>query len=201
MCLTSCLEGELVTGSGRVVKRVSLLQGVHCTARSPVTSVADAHTRAAHPRHSGSDQATTQRPRHDRQVTRTQVGGAPVGSRDKDGDLGHRLGWCWRLLVLSTAFFSVQPYVDIVLLLGGCPFNGPLSGTKYPTRAASPIQNASTPKSSLPFSKHCSCALLCAGFSRTLHRVSYFVSSSSSQYCAGRRLTLHIRTLEVRPES
>ena len=45
--------------------------------------------------------------------------------------------------------------------LGGCPFNGPLSGTKYPTRAASPIQNASTPKSSLPFSKHRSCALLC----------------------------------------
>ena len=41
------------------------------------------------------------------------------------------------------------------------PFNGPLSGTKYPTRAASPIQNASTPKSSLPFSKHRSCALLC----------------------------------------
>ena len=26
-------------------------------------------------------------------------------------------------------------------------------------------------------------------------------SSSSSKYCAGRRLTLHIRTLEVRPES
>ena len=26
-------------------------------------------------------------------------------------------------------------------------------------------------------------------------------SSSSSQYCAGRRLTLHIRTLEVRPEA
>ena len=46
--------------------------------------------------------------------------------------------------------------------LGGCPYNGPLSGTKYPTRAASPIQNASTPKSSLPFSKHRSCALLCA---------------------------------------
>ena len=45
--------------------------------------------------------------------------------------------------------------------LGGCPFNGPLSGTKYPARAASPIQNASTPKSSLPFSKHRSCALLC----------------------------------------
>ena len=45
--------------------------------------------------------------------------------------------------------------------LGGCPFNGPLSGTKYLTRAASPIQNASTPKSSLPFSKHRSCALLC----------------------------------------
>ena len=60
-------------------------------------------------------------------------------------------------------------------ILGGCPFNGPLSGTKYPTLAASPIQNASTPKSSLPFSKHRSCALLCAGFSRTLHRVSYFV--------------------------
>ena len=63
----------------------------------------------------------------------------------------------------------------LFLILGGCPFNGPLSGTKYPTRAASPIQNASTPKSSLPFSKHRSCALLCAGFSRTLHRVSYFV--------------------------
>ena len=46
--------------------------------------------------------------------------------------------------------------------LGGCPFNGPLSGTKYPTSAASPFQNASTPKSSLPFSKHRSCALLCA---------------------------------------
>ena len=30
-------------------------------------------------------------------------------------------------------------------------------------------------QSSLPFSKHRSCALLCAGFSRTLHRVSYFV--------------------------
>ena len=30
--------------------------------------------------------------------------------------------------------------------------------TKYPTRAASPIQNASTPKSSLPFSKHRCCA-------------------------------------------
>ena len=48
------------------------------------------------------------------------------------------------------------------IILGGCPFNGPLSGTKYPTRAASPIQNASTPKSSLPFSKHRRCALLCA---------------------------------------
>ena len=47
-------------------------------------------------------------------------------------------------------------------ILGGCPFNRPLSGTEYPTRAASPIQNASTPKSSLPFSKHRSCALLCA---------------------------------------
>ena len=47
-------------------------------------------------------------------------------------------------------------------VLGGCPFNWPLSGTKYPTRAASPIQNASTQKSSLPFSKHRSCALLCA---------------------------------------
>ena len=62
--------------------------------------------------------------------------------------------------------------------LGGCPFNGPLSGTKYPTRAASPIQNAATPKSSLRFQNiavvRC-CALLGAGFSRTLHRVSYFV--------------------------
>ena len=52
--------------------------------------------------------------------------------------------------------------VFFIYVLGGCPFNGPLSGTKYPTRAASPIQNASTPKSSLPFSKHRSCALLCA---------------------------------------
>ena len=43
-------------------------------------------------------------------------------------------------------------------VLGECPFNGPLGGTKYPTRAASPIQIASTPKSSLPFSKHRSCA-------------------------------------------
>ena len=50
---------------------------------------------------------------------------------------------------------------QLVGILGGCPFNGPLSGTKYPTRAVSPIQNASTPKSSLPFSKHRSCALLC----------------------------------------
>ena len=25
-------------------------------------------------------------------------------------------------------------------VVGGCPFNGPLSGTKYPTRAASPIK-------------------------------------------------------------
>ena len=66
-----------------------------------------------------------------------------------------------------------QPHHSITL--GECPFNGPLSGTKYTTRAASPIQNASTPKSSLPFSKHRSCALLCAGFSRTLHPVSYFV--------------------------
>ena len=32
-------------------------------------------------------------------------------------------------------------------------------------------------------------------------RVSRSSSSSSPQYCAGRRLTLHIRTLEVRPES
>ena len=63
----------------------------------------------------------------------------------------------------------------LVSILGGCPFNGPLSGTKYPTRDASSIkynadqepvklkrleprnhltcvaQNASTPKSSLPF--------------------------------------------------
>ena len=32
-------------------------------------------------------------------------------------------------------------------------------------------------------------------------RISNNDNSSSSQYCAGRRLTLHIRTLEVRPES
>ena len=47
-------------------------------------------------------------------------------------------------------FFIFKPYFDNVpefsrlytfsMLLGGCPFNGPLSGTKYPTRAASPIK-------------------------------------------------------------
>ena len=60
--------------------------------------------------------------------------------------------------LLTYAKRTLCPFLN---RLGGCPFNGPLSGTKYPTRAASPIQNASTPKSSLPFSKHCSCALLC----------------------------------------
>ena len=84
----------------------------------------------------------------------------------------YTIGRCIRathLLVLVVKRISHKP----LYILGGCPFNGPLSGTKYPTRAASPIQNASTPKSSLPFSKHRSCVLLCAGFSRTLHRVSY----------------------------
>ena len=76
---------------------------------------------------------------------------------------------------IANKLFFIHKPTDYSPRLGGCPFNGPLSGTKYPTRAASPIQNASTPKSSLPFSKHRSCALLCAGFSRTLHRVSYFV--------------------------
>ena len=74
-----------------------------------------------------------------------------------------------------TSEMNLLEFYNHLLVLGGCLFNGPLSGTKYPTRAASPIQNASTQKSSLPFSKHRSCALLCAGFSRTLHRVSYFV--------------------------
>ena len=59
---------------------------------------------------------------------------------------------------LPAIFFPLR---KLLCILGGCPFNGPLSGTKYPTSAASPIQNASTPKSSLPFSKHRSCALLC----------------------------------------
>ena len=76
---------------------------------------------------------------------------------------------CTYRLIQSSQFSDislVEPvifYVEsaIVYLLGGYPFNGPLGGTKYPTRAASPIQNASTPKSSLPFSKHRSCALLC----------------------------------------
>ena len=31
-------------------------------------------------------------------------------------------------------------YILVLLILGGCPFNGPLSGMKYPTRAASPIK-------------------------------------------------------------
>ena len=31
---------------------------------------------------------------------------------------------------------KLSPY--LLNILGGCPFNGPLSGTKYPTRAASP---------------------------------------------------------------
>ena len=30
--------------------------------------------------------------------------------------------------------------MKLLQVLGGCPFNGPLSGTKYPTRAASPIK-------------------------------------------------------------
>ena len=80
---------------------------------------------------------------------------------------------CYRLTnIIIEAYLHVHyDYVFIKIfmttnaqlynILGGCPFNGPLSGTKYPTRAASPIQNASTPKSSLPFSKHRSCALLC----------------------------------------
>ena len=60
-------------------------------------------------------------------------------------------------------YICIFMYVYIyIYILGGCPFNGPLSRKKYPTRAASPIQHASTPKSSLPFSKHRSCALLCA---------------------------------------
>ena len=46
------------------------------------------------------------------------------------------------------------------ILLGGCPFNGPLSGTKYPTRAASPIQNASTPKSVTVFKTSQLCAVV-----------------------------------------
>ena len=69
----------------------------------------------------------------------------------------------------SCKFLSVYAFI----ILGGCLFIGPLSGTKYPTRAASPIQNASTPKSSLPFSKHRCCALLCAGFSRTYTAPSF----------------------------
>ena len=70
--------------------------------------------------------------------------------------------------VLGMALLSVISDLElscgswVLYILGGCPFNGPLSGTKYPTRAASPIQNASTPKSSLPFSKHRSCALMYA---------------------------------------
>ena len=66
------------------------------------------------------------------------------------------------MYILCREYWPVKVTACILLLLGGCPFNGPLNGTKYPTRAASPIQNASTPKSSLPFSKHRSCALLCA---------------------------------------
>ena len=64
-------------------------------------------------------------------------------------------------VVLQGKVWSGREVRENSTTLGGCPFNGPLSGTKYPTRAASPIQNASTPKSSLPFSKHRRCALLC----------------------------------------
>ena len=46
------------------------------------------------------------------------------------------------------------------IVLGGCPFNGPLSGTKYPTRAASSIQNASTPKSVTVFKTSQLCAVV-----------------------------------------
>ena len=62
--------------------------------------------------------------------------------------------------ILSPYLFCVY-MDDLSKKLGGCPFNGPLSERKQSTRAASPIQNASTPKSSLPFSKHRSGALLC----------------------------------------
>ena len=72
---------------------------------------------------------------------------------------------CMYVCMYVCVYVCMYIYVYLcmcIYILGGCPFNGTLSGTKYPTRAASPIENASTPKSSLPFSKHRSCALLCA---------------------------------------
>ena len=38
------------------------------------------------------------------------------------------------------SLFNNKCVHSLQYILGGCPFNGPLSGTKYPTRAASPIQ-------------------------------------------------------------
>ena len=94
----------------------------------------------------------------------------PICCTDVDGDGS---GGCF-----SAA--AGQPHHSITL--GWCPFNGPLNGTKYPTRAASPIQKlfyAEVIVTVFKTSQLCAvvrcCALLCAGFSRTLHRVSYFV--------------------------
>ena len=44
------------------------------------------------------------------------------------------------LVHISTNNADREGTAAIVKKLGGCPFNGPLSGTKYPTRAASPIK-------------------------------------------------------------
>ena len=44
-------------------------------------------------------------------------------------------------LHISASYKPRQPCLAILIYtIGGCPFNGPLSGTKYPTRAASPIK-------------------------------------------------------------
>ena len=57
------------------------------------------------------------------------------------------------LFVYSIMYACIIYYINLLIKLGynksnqryysrlgGCPFNGPLSGTKYPTRAASPIK-------------------------------------------------------------
>ena len=43
-------------------------------------------------------------------------------------------------MILQGKVWSGREVRENSTTLGGCPFNGPLSGTKYPTRAASPIK-------------------------------------------------------------
>ena len=48
------------------------------------------------------------------------------------------------LNIFNTINCVVESHTILVYLLGGCPFNGPLSGIKYPTRE-SPRRDAASP--------------------------------------------------------